>query len=517
MSTLNIDPANLPTDVGALQRMVIKMAEDMQRFRLEYEKLKAQLHDHRRARFGKSSEQLDAREAQLELAIETLEESQAETLARLPVAIADMIEAQAPKKPARRALPDHLPSVEVRQPDLCACPKCGGGLRKVSEEKTQVLDYVQGYFRKQIQIRGSFSCKACDTIMQAPAPGGTITRGLATPALLAHVIVSKFADHCPLYRQARIAQRQGVELSDSTMCGWMGGASVAAEPLVMGMWDDLMTSSHLHADETPIPVLAPGAGKTRQGYFWVVVRDESDWSGARAPCVFFRFAPDRKGERANEVLGRFNGVLHVDGYAGYNRLFDTGHVTAANCWAHARREFFKEAESTKSTIAGEALDRIGQLYGIERQIRGLPPDERLRIRQLKSRPIAEDLKTWAEREKARLPRKSDLAEAFNYMLGRWSNLSYYLSDGSAAIDNNPVERAIRGSALGRKNHLFMGSERGGARAAIFYSLIETCRLNDVNPYAYLADVLARINDHPAKRIDELFPWNWKRNAMRAAA
>lgn len=497
--------------------MVIAMATDMQRFRLEYEKIKAELHEHRRARFGKSSEQR-ARTDQLEFAMETLEECQAETLARLPAPIADMLEPrERPKKPARRALPEHLPLVEVRQPDLCACPKCGGGLRKVGDEKTEVLDYVPGYFRRQHVIRGAFSCRACDTVVQAPAPSQAITRGKATSSLLAHVLVSKFDDHLPLYRQAEIAKRQGVDLASSTMSGWVGGASVAIEPLVAAMTEDLMASSHLHADETPIPVLAPGAGKTQQGYFWVVVRDESDWGGARAPCVLYRFAPDRKGERARETLGRFSGVLHVDGYAGYNRLFDGGRVQASNCWAHARRELIKEEERTKSLIAAEAVERIGQLYGIERQIKGLPPDERLRIRQQRSRPIAEDLKAWAERERSRLPRKSDLGEAFDYMLGRWAALTLYLNDGRAAIDNNAVERAIRGSSIGRKNHLFMGSERGGVRAANFYSIIETCRLNRVNPYAYLTDVLARINDHPARNIDELFPWNWQSHENRAVA
>jgi transposase len=509
-----IDPNNLPDDVDALKRMIVSLAGDRARYRLEIEKLESELSKLRRNRFGQSSEQRDAREEQLELEIETLTERVAEADARLPAAIINLIENKLDaQRPARRALPETLPLVEDRQPEPTDCSACGGPVRKVSEKSSEVLDYVPGYFRRKHVIRGVFACKACDTIFQPPAPDLPITRGRATPALLTHVVVSKFDDHIPLFRQADIALRQGVDLASSTMSGWVGGAAVAIEPLVDALAKDLMTSAYLHADDTPIDVLAPGNGKTKTAYFWVYARDERIFGGDRPPAVLFHYAINKTAAQPLEHLKTFSGVLHVDGYTGFNRVFETGRVRPQACWAHSRRDFIDWDERCGkdggSPIAKEAIERIGQLYGVEREINGLSPDDRRRIRQVKSLPIAEDLKRWSEAKLTQIAGSTDLAKAFRHLLGRWSAFTAFLDDGHIAIDNNVVERAIRGSAIGKKNFLFMGSNRGGERAALFYSLIETCRLNHVNPEAYLTDVFSRINDHPARAIADLLPWNWK--------
>ena len=358
----------------------------------------------------------------------------------------------------------------------------------------------------------------CEGVVAAPAPDHAIARGRAGAGLLAHIVVSKYDDHLPLYRQAEIFARDGVSLETSTLCGWVGATAAALKPLVDALATDVLAGDNLHVDDTPVPVLAPGTGKTKTGRLWTYVRDERPFAGPRPPAALFFYSPDRKGEHPQTHLKDFRGVIHADGYAGFNELFAGGRIVESGCWAHVRRKFFDVHAATGSPIAKEALDRIGQLYAVEKIINGLPPERRRQRRQLQSKPIAEALAAWAENIVRQLSRKSELAQAFRYMRARWTALVRCFDDGRLALDNNPAERALRCVAIGRKNYLFAGSDAGGRRAAALYSLIESAKLNGLNPQHYLADVLARIADHPARRIAELLPWNWQPlEATRAAA
>lgn len=495
------------------------MAQDAVNAQAEIARLRFQLARYRRVEFGRSSEKLEREADQLELAIETLEADQAERLAAASPIVAAAIEAAAESaKRARRALPDHLPREDRVHAAPCACPSCGGALRRIGEDVTETLDYVPGRFKVIRHVREKLSCRACDTVVAAPAPDHAIARGRAGAGLLAHIAVSKYDDHLPLYRQAEIFAREGVELETSTLSGWIGATAAALQPLIDALAANVMASDTLHVDDTPVPVLAPGAGKTKTGRLWTYVRDERPFTGERPPAAMFFYSPDRKGEHPRAHLKGFRGVIHADGYAGFNELFAAGDIVEAACWAHVRRKFFDVHAAIASPIAKEALDRIGQLYQIEGTIKGLPPGDRRRERQLRSRPIAEALAVWADETARKLSRKSELAAAFRYMRARWTALVRCFDDGRLALDNNPAERALRGVAIGRKNWLFAGSDAGGRRAAAMYSLIETAKLNGINPQHYLAEVLARIADHPARHITELLPWNWQpTDGARAAA
>jgi transposase len=509
----------LPDDLDALKRIIAAMAQDAVSAQAEIAKLRFQLARYRRAEFGRSSEKLEREADQLELAIEALEADQAERLAVASPIVAAAIEAVVEnKKPARRALPDHLPREDQVHVAPCTCPSCGGALRRIGEDITETLDYVPGRFKVIRHIREKLSCRACDTVVAAPAPDHAIARGRAGPGLLAHIVVSKYDDHLPLYRQAEIFAREDVELETSTLSGWVGATAAALQPLIDALASDVMASDTLHVDDTPVPVLAPGAGKTKTGRLWTYVRDERPFGGERPPAALFFYSPDRKGEHPRAHLKDFRGVIHADGYAGFNELFVGNRITEAACWAHARRKFFDVHAATGSPIAREALDRIGRLYLIEEAISGAPPDDRRRERQQRSKPIATELRAWADETAPKLSRKSELAAAFRYMRARWPALVRCFDDGRLALDNNPAERALRGVAIGRKNWLFAGSDAGGRRAAAMYSLIESAKLNGVNPQHYLANVLSRIADHPARQIAELLPWNWRpAETSRAAA
>jgi len=515
---VTITPDNLPDDVDALKGIIATMVREAVASQVEIEKLRFELARLKRAQFGRSSEKLTQTVAQLELAIETLEEDGAqETAARSPAFAALVKQALDARKPARRPLPDHLPREEVVHPGACLCPACGGALREIGKDVTETLDYVPARFKVIQHIRAKFSCRACDTVVQAPAPHHAIARGRAGAGLLAHILVSKYDDHLPLYRQAEIYAREKVELETSTLSGWVGAAAAALVPLTDALAAELLASEVLHADDTPVPVLAPGAGRTKTGRLWVYVRDERPFAGSRPPVALFFYSPDRKGERPRAHLKDFTGVLHADGYAGFNGLFEGGRVAEAACWAHVRRKFFDVHAASGSPIAKEALDRIGALYAIEETINGCSADERRRRRQAHSIPIAMALKDWTEEVVPKLSRGSELAAAFRYLRSRWTSLRRCFDDGRLALDNNAAERALRGVAIGRKNWLFAGSDRGGARAAAIYSLIETAKLNGLDPQAYLRDVLARLPDHPAKRLAELLPWNWKPEPANLAA
>jgi transposase len=508
---VTISPDQLPDDAAALKRIIAAMAQDAIAAQTEIAKLRFQLARYRRAEFGRSSEKLAREIDQLELAIETLETDQAERLAiASPIVAAAIDAANEAQKPARRALPDHLPREEIIHPAPCACPACGGALRRIADEVTETLDYVPGRFKVIRHVRAKLSCRACDTVVAAPAPDHAIARGRAGASLLAHIVVSKYDDHLPLYRQAEIFARDGVDIETSTLSGWVGATAAVLAPLVDALAAEILSSSDtLHVDDTPVPVLAPGTGKTKTGRLWTYVRDERPFAGSRPPAALFFYSPDRKGEHPRAHLKDFRGVIHVDGYAGFNELFAHGNIVEAGCWAHVRRKFFDVHAATGSPIATEALDRIGQLYGVEEAIKGMVSNHRQRERQQRSKPIAAALAAWAAETLPKLSRKSELAAAFRYMQSRWPVLIRCFDDGRLALDNNPAERALRCVAIGRKNYLFAGSDAGGRRAAAMYSLIETAKLNGIDPQAYLADLLDRIADHPARRIAELLPWNWK--------
>src|SRR6202048_2086680 len=512
------------------------MAQDALTAEAEIARLKFQLARYRRAEFGRSSEKLTRETEQLELELETLETDQAERLATASPEVAAAVETAAePQKPARRPLPEHLPREELRHSAPCTCPSCGGALRKIGDEVSETLDYVPGRFKVIRHIRAKLSCRACDTVVAAPAPDHAIARGRAGAAparapapalaragagagLLAHIVVSKYDAPLPLYRQAEIFARDGVGLETSTLSGGVGPTAAPRKPLIDALASDVLASDTLHVDDTPVPVLAPGTGKTKTGRLWTYVRDERPFAGSPPPAALFCYSPDRKGEHPQAHLTDFRGVIHADGYAGFNELFAGGRIGEAACWAHVRRKFFDVHAATGSAIAKEALDRIGQLYAVEKTVNGSPPDRRRQQRQLQSKPIAEALAAWAEQTVRQLSRKSELAQAFRYMRARWAALVRCFDDGRLALDNNPAERALRCVAIGRKNYLFAGSDAGGHRAPAIYSLIESAKLNGLNPQHYLADLLARIADHPARRIAELLPWNWQPcDATRAAA
>jgi len=372
---------------------------------------------------------------------------------------------------------------------------------------TEILEYVPARFKVIRTVRPKLSCADCSQIVQAPAPNRVIDRGLAGPGLLAHVLVSKYADHLPLYRQAEIYQREGIELDRSTLADWVGGVSRTLQPLVGAVKKYVLAGEKLHGDDVPVPVLEPGNGKTKTGRLWTYVRDDRP-AGSEAPAaVWFAYSPDRKGERPAKHLETYAGILQADGYAGFNKLYETGRIVEAACWAHVRRKFHDLYQAHRSPIAKEALERIAQLYGIEQEIRGRSPSERKQARLAQSRPLLEAMHAWWKATLSKLSPKSDVAVAIRYALERWSALLRYCEDGRIEMDNNAAERALRAVALGRKNYLFAGSDTGGERAAAIYSLLGTAKLNGIDPEAYLGSVLRRIADHPINRIADLLPWN----------
>jgi transposase len=504
---MQIDLTNLPSDTEALQALVRVLAGDVKSKGLLIEQLKAQIAKLRRMQFGKSSEKIDREIAQLELQLDELHEDEGHAAATSPTAVQALIR-RAPEKPYRKPLPDHLPREEKVHEPACTCPSCGGAMRKLGEDVTEVLEYVPASFKVIRHVRPKLSCRVCETIAQSPMPSLPIERGRPGPGLLAHVLVAKYADHLPLYRQSGIYAREGVELERSTLADWVGRSAALLDPLIDTLRKDVLASDVLHGDDTPVPVLAPGLGKTRTGRLWAYVRDGRPWGSDQAPAAVFFYSPDRKGTHPQSHLKTFKGILHADGYAGFNAIFEMAEVTEAACWAHVRRKFFDVHAANASPIAKEALDRIAALYAIEAHIRGWPPDERQRYREHHAAPLITALKAWLEAALPKLSGKSDSAGAMRYGLSRWQALTRFVHDGRIEIDNNTAERSIRGIALGRKNYLFAGSDTGGDRAAAIYSLIETCKLNAIDPEAYLRDILTRIADHKINRIAELLPWNW---------
>ncbi|MFC7517624.1 IS66 family transposase [Herbaspirillum sp. GCM10030257] len=470
----------------------------------EIETLKLLIAKLRRMHFGPKSEKVAYQIDQLELKLEDLQADAGDH---------SLVDTKAPGrntgKPSRKPIPAHVPREECTyQPDISACPACGAGMRYLGEDVSEQLEYVPASFKVIRHIRPKYTCRCCDQIVQEPAPGRPIARGLAGPGLLAHVLVSKFADHLPLYRQSVIYARQGVELDRATLADWVGASSALLRPLVDAIRHHVLAADKLHADDTPVPVLAPGCGKTKTGRLWTYVRDDRPSGSSIAPAVWFAYTPDRKGMHPQSHLANYRGVLQADAYAGFSRLYDTGNIVEAACWAHARRKLHDLHVARPSGFTTEALRRIAELYAIEAHIRGSPPDERKRIRQLEARPLLDGLHVLLCTTFATLSRKSDMALAILYSLNLWPALTRYCADGRIEIDNSAAERALRGVAIGRRNYLFAGADSGGERAAAIYSLIGTAKLNGVDPEAWLRHVLTHIADHPINRVDEFLPWHF---------
>ncbi len=475
---------------------------------LQIEALKLQILKLRRLQFGQRSEKRARQIEQLELWVEELETADAQG-ARV---LAEQVES--PQSPTvrvpkpRREFPAHLPrEAKIITPSETACPDCGGALKGLGEDVSEMLELEPVRFKVIRCVRPKLACASCDTIVQAPAPARPIERGMAGPGLLAHVLVGKYADHLPLYRQAEIYAREGVELDRTLLAQWVGSTSALLAPLTDALRKHVFTADVVHADDTPIPVLAPGRGKTKTGRLWTYVRDERPSAGTVAPAVWFAYTADRKGEHPQRHLHDFAGILQADGYAGFSKIYDGGCVTEAACWAHVRRKFVDLHELHQSPVAAQALERIGALYAIEQEIWGRPTDERRAVRQARSRPLLEAMHTWLQQTLATLSQKSAAAKSIRYALSRWDALGRYCDDGRIAIDNNAAERALRCVALGRKNFLFAGSDAGGERAAAIYSLLGSAKLNGHDPEAFLREVLTCIGEHPISRIVELLPWN----------
>jgi len=508
-TTTNDPISELPDDARILKRHLRVKHDEVVLLKLMVDKLKLQLARRNRDQFGSSSERF--------------EDAQASFIEPVPLR---ELPARKPVTPAAnagevdRSLPAHLPREqrEVRpettpahrdaQGQSCGCTECGGRLRRLGADVSEQLEYVPARFKVIRTVRPKLACTKCQRIFQAAAPSRPIARGVAGPGLLAHVAVSKYCDHTPLYRQSRIYWREGVEIDRSTMAGWIEHVHDLLDPLVAALGRYVRQAAKLHADDTPVKVLAPGRGKTNTGRLWVYVRDDRPAGNAMPPAAWYRYSPNRKGEHPQQHLAGFRGILQADAYGGWGGLYDTGHVTEAACWAHARRPWWDlyEQHKDETGLATQALRRIQALYAIEAEIRGQPAAVRREQRRARAGPLLAEFHDWLQGVLTKVSKKSELAKAARYSLARWKALTRYVDDGSIEIDNSAAERALRGVALGRNNFLFMGSDEGGRRAASLYSLVETAKLNGLDPEAYLRGVLARIAEHPINRVDELLPW-----------
>jgi transposase len=515
--------SNTPHTVEALLRVVEERDGEVAHLKLMVDKLTLQLMRARRAQYGRSSEQLDDPQIALIEGAPLYEHRAPKATPSTEAANSEGID---------RQLPAHLPREhQVHRPaateamhdaagNACGCTACGGRLRQIGQDVSEQLEYVPARFKVIRHVRPKLACVACQSIFQAAAPSRPIARGIAGPALLANVLVSKFCDHIPLHRLARIHARDGVCFDPSTYGGWVEQSFALIDPLVAALGRYTLADGKVHADDTPVPVLDPGRGRTKTGRLWVYVRDDRPAGSTEPPAAWYRYSPNRKGEHPQDHLKNYRGILQADAYGGYGKIYASGRVDEALCWAHARRPFWEMHQDqgrAPGSIADQALQRIAALYAIEAQIRGQPPDVRRRERQARAGPLLDDMHAWLTHMLSRVSAKSELARAIGYSLTRWRALTRYCDDGRIEIDNNAAERALRGVALGRGNYLFMGSDAGGERAAAIYSLVETAKLNGLDPQAYLREVLTRIADHPINRIDELLPWNIGRNDVQRLA
>jgi transposase len=515
-------PQSSPQSRDELLRVIEARDAELSLLKLMIQKLQLQLARRNRAQFGSTSERFEGVQGTL-IEAQPLYELQARKATAKPAANAPQID---------RSLPAHLPREDqLHRPQAtpahhdasgkpCGCTACGGRLRLIGQEVSEQLEYVPARFKVIRHVRPKLACVKCQTIFQAPAPSRPIAKGLAAAGLLAHVMVSKYCDHLPLYRQSRIYAREGVEIDRSTMAGWVDHCEQLLDPLVAALGRYVLAAQKVHADDTPVKVLQPGAGKTKQGRLWVYVRDDRAAANFEPPAAWFTYSPDRKGEHPRSHLKGFRGILQADAYGGWNQLYAGGRVVEAACWAHARRpwwELFCETDRSEDSIAAQALRRIKALYEIESDIRGRPPDVRREQRRARAGPLLQEMHGWLTALLGRVSAKSDLAKAIGYSLTRWQALTRYVDDGRIEIDNNAAERALRGVAVGRGNYLFMGSDAGGERAAALYSLVETAKLNGLDPQGYLREVLSRIADHPINRVDDLLPWNIAGQQLKRAA
>jgi transposase len=523
---------SLPDDVATLKAMVIaaqaaclaaeakaRNAEAEARARaLLIEQMRFTIAKLRHEHYGQSSERGAVLE-QLELQLADLEEDACEAEAAAQAAAAKAasgtveVRTFARRKPARRPLPEHLPRERIVYPALSACPCCGGALRKIGEDVTESLEVVPRQWKVIQHVREKFSCRACESITQPPAPYHPIARGRAGPGLLAQILVAKYGLHLPLNRQSIAYGHEGIELDVSTLADWVGAAAATLMPLVEVIQAHVLAAERIHADDTTVPVLAKG--KTRTGRLWVYVRDDRPFAGPDPPAAVFFYSRDRGGEHPERHLAGYAGLMQADAYAGFNRLYEPGRkggpIVDAACWAHARRKLFDLARLNKAPIAVEAVERIDALFAIEREINGLAPEQRARVRDEHSRPLLAALQAWLRERRSKLSGKSEIAKAMDYSLKRWTTFTRFLDDGRLCMSNNAAERELRAVAIGRRNWTFAGSDEGGRRAAALYTLIQTAKLNHVDPQAWLTDVLARLPDHPVRRITELLPWNWKQD------
>lgn len=529
---LSNDPAVLKAMIAALQAENQKMSASLRAHDLLVQALRTRIAKLQKQKFGPSSEKIEREIEQLELALEDLQVA----LAEAGNTSSDVDETTDAEDPATQAAEPQ--EKQRRRPKVSKdtlrerreldpgdnCPDCGGDLRVLGEDVSELLDMIAAQLKVIEIVRIKKSCRHCEKVVQQPAPSRPIPRGMAGPSLLAFILVSKFDDHVPLYRLNEIFARMGADIPDTTMVDWCGGAMKTLAPLLEKLETSIMASDVLHADDTPIRVLDrsrrdKGLGKgVKKGRIWAYVRDQRPWAGTAPPGAVYQFAPDWKEEHVLTHLGQTSGILQADGYKGYGKLYATdpdgnSQFREAACWAHLRRDFHDIWTATKSEIAREALDRIGALYDIEREITGRPADLRKAVRQENSKPKVEAFRAWAERQLTRIPGKGDLAKAFRYGLSRWRSFTLFLDDGRVAIDNNVAERALRPIGVGRRNWLFAGSDAGGETLARAMTIIETAKMNGLDPQAYLADILDRIHDHMNPRLDELLPWNWTPKAV----
>ncbi len=530
--TLPEDPAVLRAMVLGLRAKIAGVEAANRAYDALVQALRITIAKLKKQRFGPSSEKIERELAQLELALESLETTRAAADSTPETDTPEVEEAPA----TGTAAPDDVPPQRRRGKPRIAddapreaivldpgerCPDCGGMLRLVGEDVAEILDFIAAKLKVVEIHRPKKSCRDCERMVQTPAPPRPIPRGMAGPALLAHILVAKYDDHLPLYRQGEIFARMGADIPRSTLIDWCGQAAGALRPLADLIRDVVTASDRIHADDTPIRVLDPGkkrieglARGVKEGRIRVYVKDDRPWAGGDPPASAYWFSPDRKGEHPRKHLADFHGILQADAYTGFKELYEPGpdgvaRVREAACWAHLRRDFHDVWKATGSPIAREALERIGALYDVEAAINGQPRDIRHAARQRESRSRVEAFRSWCERQLTLITGKGDLAKAMRYALRRWPSFVLFLDDGRVAIDNNAAERAIKPIVLGRKNFLFAGADAGGEVLADAMTVIETAKLSGLNPEAYLADILGRIRLHDPKRMDELLPWTWK--------
>lgn len=521
-------PDELPADIDALKAALATARAKASDDQALIAHLKLQIDKLRRELYGPRSERTSRILDQMELQLEELESSatEDEIAAEQAAAKTTTVAAFRRKRPARKPFPEHLPRERVLVPGPTTCLCCGGGrLRKLGETVTETLESIPRQWKVIQHVREKLTCRDCEKISEAPAPFHVTARGWAGPNLLAMILFEKFGQHQPLNRQAERYAREGVPLSLSTLADQVGAGCAVLEPVLKRIEAHVLAAERVHGDDTTVPVLAKG--KTDTGRCWVYVRDDRPFGGTAPPAAMFYYSRDRAGEHPQAHLAKYIGIFQADAYSGYNKLYETdrrpGPILEAACWAHARRPFFVMADLAEtarrkaqgktaapiSPLALETVQRIDALFEIERSINGASAERRLAVRQELSAPLVADLEGWMREQRAKLSRGNDIAKAMDYMLKRWPAFTRFLDDGRICLSNNAAERALRGIALGRKSWLFAGSDRGGQRAAAMYSIIVTAKMNDVDPQAWLADVLARIAEHPVHKLDQLLPWNWR--------